>query len=502
MAFEVITVNPNAIYEVEASDVVVLPQGQMFTSSSDGFDANPVAVSSISDITLQIFGSVYSGGRAIDFWGSLGGVSVYNSSTILIGSTGIVSGYTVGILTESGSNNKFLNDGQISGGTGIHSYGGANSVIRNGGSITGFSEFGILVEGEVDTAGAPNSVMTNLAGGEISGALAAIRLRDVVGGSSVTNYGVISSSLGKAIDLADVTLGQSLVRVVNHGTIEGGVAAYLGSANADSIVNRGLMSGVVDTGLGGDTLDNRNGTIEGNVLFGDGADFLDNRGGTINGEVDGGLGNDIFRMGAGAEDVIGGVGFDTVDYRFGAAVRLALDDSFANAGAAQNDSVSLIERVFGSVTGNDVIRGDGEANQLLGLGGNDALDGAAGNDVLQGGAGRDTLTGGLGNDTFRFLDLTECGDVIVDFGNVAASNDRFQFTAAAFGGGLVVGALAAADFQTRADNVAQDASDRFIFRTTDRTLWFDADGNGAGAALMVADLQSSAVVIAADISLI
>ncbi|MGB4828341.1 MAG: flagellar biosynthesis protein FlgM, partial [Paracoccaceae bacterium] len=57
-------------------------------------------------------------------------------------------------------------------------------------------------------------------------------------------------------------------------------------------------------------------------------------------------------------------------------------------------------------------------------------------------------------------------------------------------------------FQTRADNNAQDADDRFIFNTTDRTLWFDADGNGAGAAIMVADLQAGAVVTAADILLI
>lgn len=502
MAFEIITANPNATYEVDETDVVVLPQGQMLTSSGDGFDANPSVISSISNLTLQIFGSVYSGGRAIDFWGSLGGVSVYNSSTILIGSTGIVSGFTVGILAESGSDNKFLNDGQISGGIGIHSYGGANSVIRNGGSITGFSDYGILVQGEVDTAGGPNSVITNLAGGTISGALSAIRLTDIVGGSSITNHGVLSSSLGKGIDLADVAVGQSLIRVMNLGTLEGGGGSYLGSTNADSLTNRGLMLGTVDMGLGNDTLDNRGGTIEGDVLLGDGSDILDNRGGTINGAIEGGLGNDTFRMGAGSETINGGSGLDSVDYRFGAAIRLALDESFANAGAAAGDSFSQVERVSGSMTGNDVIRGDGAVNQLLGFGGNDVLDGAGGADTLQGGAGIDTLTGGLGNDIFRFVDLADCGDVILDFGNVAASNDRFQIDAAGFGGGLVVGTLAAADFQSRADNLAQDATDRFIFRTTDRTLWFDADGNGAGAAIMVADLQAGAVVTAADIVLI
>jgi hypothetical protein len=82
------------------------------------------------------------------------------------------------------------------------------------------------------------------------------------------------------------------------------------------------------------------------------------------------------------------------------------------------------------------------------------------------------------------------------------NNDRFQFSASGFGGGLVAGALAANQFQSRADNLAQDADDRFIFRTTDNTLWFDADGNGAGAAVMIADLHVLATVTAADIFII
>ena len=170
--------------------------------------------------------------------------------------------------------------------------------------------------------------------------------------------------------------------------------------------------------------------------------------------------------------------------------------------AALGDTYFEMENVFGSDIGNDVIRGNGFGNALFGWGGNDSLDGASGNDVLRGGTGIDTLTGGIGNDTFRFSALNECGDLITDFGNVITSDDRFQITAAAFGGGLVAGALAANQFQTRTDNIAQDADDRFIFNTTDRTLWFDADGNGAGAAVMVADLQAGAVVTAADILLI
>ena len=149
-----------------------------------------------------------------------------------------------------------------------------------------------------------------------------------------------------------------------------------------------------------------------------------------------------------------------------------------------------------------MIRGNSSANQLLGQAGADAIDGAAGAELIRGGLGVDTLTGGTGNDSFRFQTLAEVGDIITDFSNAGGNDDKFQLVASAFGGGLVAGALAATQFQSRADNVAQDANDRFIFRTTDRTLWFDADGTGAGAAVLVADLQAGATMTAADIQLI
>ena len=73
--------------------------------------------------------------------------------------------------------------------------------------------------------------------------------------------------------------------------------------------------------------------------------------------------------------------------------------------------------------------------------------------------------------------------------------------ATGFGGGLVAGALAAGQFISRGDNLAQDADDRFIFRTTDQTLWFDIDGTGGVGPSLIADLQAGALLTAADILL-
>ena len=253
-----------------------------------------------------------------------------------------------------------------------------------------------------------------------------------------------------------------------------------------------MIEGDVRLGGGNDTLDNRGGTIEGDVTLGDGNDLLDNRGGTIIGSIDGGLGNDTFLMGAGIETINGGIGTDVIDFRGTPAVEVSLDDSLSATGHAVGDEYISIETVFGSFFGDHIV-GSTSVNNLRGYDGVDTIDGGAGNDVLSGGKGADVVTGGAGSDVFLFGALNEIGDVITDFSAGAGNDDVLQLRGSSLGGGLALGVLAATAFQSRADNVAQDATDRFIFRTTDRTVWFDVDGNGSRGPALVADLQAGAV---------
>jgi Ca2+-binding RTX toxin-like protein len=141
--------------------------------------------------------------------------------------------------------------------------------------------------------------------------------------------------------------------------------------------------------------------------------------------------------------------------------------------------------------------GAGAHTALSGRGGADTLSGGLGADTLRGGLGGDRLNGGLGNDAFAYGTVFEGGDVIVDFGRVTGNNDRFLI-AAALGGELGVGALPGGAFAAVADLAAIQADDRLIFRTTDTTVWFDEDGAGGAAAVLLADLQAGAVVTAAD----
>ncbi|MFN0192472.1 MAG: calcium-binding protein [Aestuariivirga sp.] len=287
-----------------------------------------------------------------------------------------------------------------------------------------------------------------------------------------------------------------------------------GTANADTLYGHDAFGDEINGGLGGDSAFGLAGNDQ--IYGGQGNDIADGGkgddalfGGADNDTLLGGLGdddlygedgNDTLRGGAGADLLDGGAGTaDMADYIAAAAgVTAALDASLAGAGEALGDTFSGIERIRGS-NFIDTLRGDAGANILFGQTGADTMDGRAGGDRLIGGLGIDTLTGGTQADRFEFAALTEIGDIITDFNAV---DDTIVVTGAAFGGGLVAGTLGAALLQSSATNVAANATVRFIFENDVKILWFDADGNGAGAAVMVADLQASATMTNADILIV
>ena len=162
-----------------------------------------------------------------------------------------------------------------------------------------------------------------------------------------------------------------------------------------------------------------------------GDDVLD--GTRFNDEINGLEGNDVF-LGSRGQDVLnGGQGnSDSVDYSIsgthlqneysGNAVDVDLQRATQIGGFADGDTLISVENVGGSFE-NDVIKGDGLANILVGNEGDDVIEGrdgddrlfgdsngrafgedsvfgnGSGNDVLDGGAGNDELFGGGGNDT-------------------------------------------------------------------------------------------------------
>ncbi|MEO8245018.1 MAG: calcium-binding protein, partial [bacterium] len=296
---------------------------------------------------------------------------------------------------------------------------------------------------------------------------------------------------------------------VNDGTIVGAAEAiYVSGTESDTLLNTGtLVGGKFGSFLSSDGMSSQDhilnrGLIIGDINFSLGDDLYDGRGGTIEGTVYGGGDSDTFMAGLSAEVFDGGDGIDLLDFSKSAGVRASLDNTVDGTRTAAGDTYVNIENITGSLTGKDKLYGDAGANVLSGQGGADALSGGAGKDTLIGGADKDVLTGGAGNDSFVFHSTAEGGDKITDFGNGGGNNDVILIDAAAFGFGASVGPLGAQYYQSDAGHVAQSAGIRFLYDTADSSLWFDANGSGAGGLTLIADLQSSAVFTVADISLI
>ncbi len=239
-------------------------------------------------------------------------------------------------------------------------------------------------------------------------------------------------------------------------------------------------------------------------------------------------GNDVMQGNGGRDTLDGGAGRDTAVYSektSGISVTLNgassvivfvngidedtilnIENVTGGSGADQIAGDSLNNVFYGGL-GNDTLSGAGGNDNLFGEAGSDALSGGAGNDFLHGGTGQDRLTGGAGYDaltggtdadTFIYTAAAEFGDTINDF---RSKLDMLQFAAGAFGF-AAAGVLAADAFESQAGHNAASATVRFIFDTSDTTLWYDADGSGSGAAVLVADLQAGAALLSSDIRIV
>ncbi len=123
--------------------------------------------------------------------------------------------------------------------------------------------------------------------------------------------------------------------------------------------------------------------------------------------------------------------------------------------------------------------GNGLGNRLQGGGGDDFLSGLDGNDVLIGLNGNDLLLGGNGADQFRYFAGTTGLDRILDF---ASGTDKIGLA-----GFTTVGTIALVQGNGAAAN---SANSTILYNSSNGILSFDLDGNGAGAAIQIAQLNT------------
>jgi Ca2+-binding RTX toxin-like protein len=262
---------------------------------------------------------------------------------------------------------------------------------------------------------------------------------DLVGDSVVEVSGGGTDTV--LIDSTATMTTYTLANEVENLTLAGSVATGIGNASNNTITGlAGLasnLSGLAgdDTLIGGTGNDTLNGGVGKDRLDGGAgnntATYKDSTtavtvnlltGMGVGGEAEGDVlrniqnligsgwadtltGNDLdnnIAGGAGADEINGGLGNDTVDYSAStSAVTVKLSLATAQTGTgndAAGDILTSIETVIGS----------GQADSLYGSTGDETLIGGGGNDTLYGSAGADTLNGGVaagaasGSDTVDF----------------------------------------------------------------------------------------------------
>ncbi|PTX51563.1 hemolysin type calcium-binding protein [Gemmobacter caeni] len=172
-------------------------------------------------------------------------------------------------------------------------------------------------------------------------------------------------------------------------------------------------------------------------------------------------GNDTIIAGAGSDALLAGGGRDRVEARGG-------DD-----------------RVYGGA-GSDTLLGQAGSDNLVGEAGNDRLSGGIGNDALSGGAGHDTLIGGAGSDQFVFD--TRPGDAHFDtIQDFQSSRDMILLDNDVFRAFSMIGGSLPEDMLTFGLR-ARDADDHLIYHRASGRLWYDADGVGGRAKVLVAEV--------------
>jgi RTX calcium-binding nonapeptide repeat (4 copies) len=242
--------------------------------------------------------------------------------------------------------------------------------------------------------------------------------------------------------------------------------------------------------------------------------------------IDGMAGNDRLIGGAGLDQFIISAGDDTVAdlnrlgqgvigseslwVATGATVTATLSSSWAATSESVNHGqAKLLTKGFdvnlAAITGGDGwtvqaqgklavhLTGSAHGDTLTGSTGSDTLFGGDGDDLISGGKGADELLGGDGFDTFVISQVNggKSVDHIADF---QSGFDHIQLEGLMFKAPL--GTLAADQFALGA---AQDANDRVIYDSQSGKVYWDADGVGRKAAVLVVQLNSLDQLLASDI---
>ena len=353
------------------------------------------------------------------------------------------------------------------GDTAIETSGGGTDSVRSTVSFTlGANVENLTLIGGAEVNGTGNALANGIAGNHRANILNGAGGADRMTGAAGNDLYYVDNAGDLAVETA-ATGGTDSVR----STVTFTIGAFVENL---TLIGTGAINGT------GNSLAN---SIAGNTR----ANILNGAGGADT--MSGGAGNDLYYVDNSGDSVVelaaGGTDSvrSTVGFTLGANV----------------ENLTLIGSAAVGATGNalaNTLTGNNAANLIHGEAGNDTMRGAGGNDSIGGGAGNDNLGGGAGADHFLFntaLNASTNVDQIVDF---SVADDSFALDEAIFT--ALSGATGVTSSMFRIGTAALDADDRIIHDSDTGRIYYDADGNGAGAQVLFAVVVPDLALTHAD----
>jgi hypothetical protein len=318
----------------------------------------------------------------------------------------------------------------------------------------------------VQHAGLGNTADNIITGGQGRDQLEGREGNDILvdGGGAVGNEDTLIGGVGNDIYVVGLR-GTSTIEAVGEGIDEVRTSQPIYELQPN-VENLTMSDNAIHGLVGGNELANvlRGGTGRDDIFGRGGDDTIFGGAGTPN-TLSGAQGNDTYVVEAVGDTIIEAVG-EGADI-----VQTALSSFTLPAN---------VEALIYTGSGTFLGVGSSGNNSIVGGANADQLNGLDGDDVLIGGSGADQLQGGNGSDLFRYRGGETGFDRILDF---TSGTDKLQISSTAF---TQIGAL---QFVSGAGAAANSANSTFLYDTNTGIVSYDADGNGAGAPVQLAQLN-------------
>ena len=367
---------------------------------------------------------------------------------------------------------------QLEGGAGNDTYlvdSGLDRIVeeRGGGvdTVYAVNSYALGLE-EVENFAAATATSTTgitLSGNQFGQAIAGTYGSDILigGGGSVNGGDILIGLRGDDFYTVDAP---NVLLIEAFGTAEGNDTATILASGSGFVLNGDSYVETLAAAPGTDAINITGNLLSQRIVGNAGNNVLSTGGGGVD-TLDGGQGNDTYRV-HGTVSILDDGGTDIL-YTSG-SFRL-----FTNAGIEAISTAVQARTEAIDLTGNEV------AQTVVGNFGTNILDGRGGND---------TLVGLAGPDTFAFTTALGTGnvDTIQDF---VSGSDRIGLASDVFAA-VTAGGITAGEFVT--GTAATSAESRLLYDQASGRLFYDADANGAGAAVLFAQLAPNTALAVSD----